>query len=173
MEFKTPTPIGKMAVVTDEENERTEVVRIDTLRLLLFGINYCPRGAIGPDQGSLQISFAWGGYDSRGVFHADPRRPAANRSLSADVEHERELWRDCVFDSNGNPIANGFDTGFFRKLLVELELINKPFIEWIVEGGWNFTDIELFDDDVCVMKRKDGKRVKVQRPERPERRNVH
>jgi hypothetical protein len=143
MEFKSTKPIGLMAVVTDEVAGTVEAVKVDTLRLLLFAINYCPGAAVGTDQGNMQIAYAWGGYDSKGKFHTDNHRLASNRTISSDVPNEKELWAAVAFDAIGNPLPTGHGLDFHRKLMIETSLLGRPLIHWIVEGGWQLQELEL------------------------------
>jgi hypothetical protein len=153
MEFKATKPIGLMAVVIDEANALTEAVKVDTLRLMLFAINYCPGAAVGTDQGNMQFAYAWGGYDSKGRFHTDNHRPASHRTISSDVPNEKDLWAAVAFDALGNPLpAHGED--FHAKLMLGTPLLGRPLLHWIVDGGWQLQELELNHKNQVVYSKK-------------------
>jgi hypothetical protein len=158
MEFKATKPIGLMAVVVDEANALTEAVKVDTLRLMLFAINYCPGAAVGTDQGNMQFAYAWGGYDSTGRFHTDNHRVASHRTISSDVPNEKDLWAVAAFDNGGNPLHSHGDD-FHKKLMLETPLLGRPLLHWIVEGGWQLQELELHHEGKPVYAKKKSPQV--------------
>jgi hypothetical protein len=142
MEFQAEVPIALMAVVTDPVARTVEVVDVDRLRLVLFGINYAPGAAVGTNAGNLQLTFAWGGYDSTGKFSVDPRQKAGGRSISSDVDGEKDIWKLAAFDALGNPLLE-FNAAFFEKLLLDLPLLGRPILEWLVSSAWPLPSLAL------------------------------
>jgi hypothetical protein len=141
MEFKTTKHVGLMAVVVDEQNETSETIRVDTLRMMSFVINYATKQCI--------MAFVWGGYDSTGKFHMDPNRPASHRTLNALVDGEREVWDACVYeDDKGNP-RKCFDQAFFEKVLIEHKQIDV-----VVKGGWALDELELKHGNPTVFRKE-------------------
>lgn len=145
MQLKSKKHIGLMAVVIDEETEKAETIRVDTLQMMSFVINYATR--------QMMIAFAWGGYDSTGKFHMDPNRPASHRSINAEVGGEREIWQACAIDEKGNPRkAEEFGA------VVEKVLFEHRKIDDVVNGGWNLEEVELTHKGDSVFKKEKPKK---------------
>lgn len=144
MELKAKKKISTMAVVMDQENETAEAVKVDTLRMMSFVINYATK--------AMQVAFAWGGYDSEGKFHMDPHMPAAHRALNSNVDGERELFEQLCYDETGNPLEY-FDQAFFLRLL-DAELAGRSIIRHVVDGGWPIEELELSHKGKPVLSKK-------------------
>jgi hypothetical protein len=141
MELKAVNPVGKMAVVTDHDNDKSEVVKIDTLRLKRFYIDFQLR--------QLHIAFAWGGYDSTGNFkYADGVAPS-ERVINGAVDGEREIFNACALCPKGNPLHHSDFPGLIEKVLLEHKKLDD-----IVNGGWTFKDgLELTYNSQTVFKK--------------------
>jgi hypothetical protein len=138
MEFRSNSTIGKMAVVTDAENDKSEVVKVDALRMLGMTVNH--------DKKSLAFGFMWGGYDSTGKWNACPALGASNRTINSNVkcnkctanpattEHEPNceaaIYQACCIDAQANPILDHGEA-FVSKVLIDHGKLKD-----IVESTW-------------------------------------
>src|SRR2546421_546283 len=94
MELKSSIHVDKMGVVIDGDNDKAEVVKVDTVKLLRFHIDFLRRQMI--------ISMAWGGYANDGRWFWSNLN-ASERSINGEVDGEREIFNACAFDEKGNP----------------------------------------------------------------------
>jgi len=163
MELKSAKPIGLMAVVVDEASETVEPVKVDTLRMMAMVVNHATK--------SMIFSFAWGGYDSKGLFHMDPHRLAGHRSIQANVDNENEVWNACACDAKGNPVLDHGE-GFVKSVLTA-KMMGRSVVDWLVNGHWSFEEIELSHNGQSIFKKEKSAGQKprgpLPSPEKPHR----
>jgi hypothetical protein len=155
MEFKATKPIAVIAVFTNPATRTMEAVEIDILAERAFVIHH--------DNKTMNVGFRWGGYDSVGKFHIAVDLGASNRSIQANVQcskcikdqsatdHdancEAAIWKACACDEKGNPVH---DTEAIKAKV----LLDSGKLKDIVEGGWNFDELELTYNGATVYKKE-------------------
>ncbi len=123
--------LGKMAVHIDEENDVMESLPVDRIALVSFVINAYT--------GTCQFALAFGGVDSKGLFHLDPKRSedVAMVTLTRNDKGAKEF--DALFkDEKGNPKTN-FTEEWFENLTQHILI---PFAFQRVWGA-KYPDIEV------------------------------
>ena len=121
-----------MAVhIGDEELGITESIPVDRLALISSVIN--------PYTGTCQFALAFGGIDSTGLFHLDPKRgeDVAMVTITRNDKGAKEF--DALFkDEKGNPKTD-FPEAWYEALTKQLLL---PFAFQRVWGA-KYPDIEI------------------------------
>lgn len=112
MNIKLTSPLGLMAVVTDNTQRVAAVLDVDTIHILSAVIN--------PYTGLAQFALAFGGVDPNGNFHLDPNRmnEVAQITISRDQNGgtNRQFFDSTFKDPNGNPKWD-YPESFFAALV--------------------------------------------------------
>jgi hypothetical protein len=78
----------KIAVITDEEANQSEIIKIDRVRIVGMMVNLV--------ENVFQANFVLGGLDSMGTFHWSPRQLPALFAVNAS--QERAWWAANILD---------------------------------------------------------------------------
>jgi len=105
--MRLSNPIGKMAVVLNEIQETTEMVAVDTVKLVSHAINNLSGTAI--------FALVFGGVDSLGKFHIDLSRATEVATIPLLCEKTPTEFNALFRDAQGNA-KNDYPKAFFDSL---------------------------------------------------------
>lgn len=128
--MKLSKRVGTMAVVIDEESEKTEFLSVDQVALVSFVINGLT--------GVAQFALVFGGVDSTGKFHIDPNRASEVAHITMTREGQPEAFDKLFCDDMGNPKTH-YPQEFFDSLCADLLLPGAHKQIW----GAKYPDMEI------------------------------
>jgi hypothetical protein len=137
MIFRTRTPVGLLAVVTDATARQATVLDVDAIGLLSIVINSYT--------GVAQFALGFGGVDPGERFHLDPKRPVVH--VAFNRREEPALFDVFFLDKDGNPRSD-YDPPFFLTLAREVLFPMAYRISW----GEPYPDIEVLYAGVTIFR---------------------
>ena len=134
MHCKLDKSLDMMAVVVDKDKRTTECLDVDRVQVMSYRVNYVGRYA--------DFVLAFGGCDSTGKFHMDPKRSTELANCVIKDPVFGELFDDAV----GNPIVG-----------LSAKTIETVFAEHVLPIAdkmcWQFDDVEMQMDGKTVFKK--------------------
>lgn len=129
-------PLGLMAVIIDEELRLSETLDVDQIRIVSIVINVI--------QGHAQFIMAFGGIDSTGRFHPDPKR--AEDAFPVVIQRQNQpVEFDRLFTEAGTPgsIKTTFEPGFFDVIAEEILLPTAYKLIWGAADRYPDMEIQI------------------------------
>lgn len=136
--MKLTKRIGTMAIVIDEEAEKTEFLNSDHIAIVSFTVNVI--------SGLANVALAFGGMDSTGKFHMDMNR--SNEIASITINREQNPGNfDALFCENGQ-LKCHFPKEVFNSLIKDILV---PVAYRQVWGG-KYPEMEVAHDGEIIFK---------------------
>lgn len=143
MKLTTDKSKNLMAVVTDTVERTSEVLDADHFQIADFRVNV--------EAKMIQVAIVFGGYDSTGKWHTDPRQSAGSISISGERPEQIANYNALALDKAGNPHCC-YDEAWFRRLFVDcgmLQLLNDRI--------WGHESCEIHIDGRSAFKKEKPK----------------
>ncbi len=144
MELKATVPVAKMPVYVDPDSELMESVKVDTLQISGILVTHSKK--------EMSFEFWWGGYDSKGIFHAAEKIGISHLEIKATVQckecqkdpktpnHDPDcesfIFHVCARDLHGNPVID-HGTAFVEKVMLQYGRLKS------ILRGWTCPNLEL------------------------------
>lgn len=141
LDLRLDQPIGKMAVIIDEQTDQAEVIPIDALALVSMVIN--------SSTGLAMFSLAFGGYDSMGKFHIASKFADQVAAVTIQRQEDPAAFDALFCDAAGNPCCH-YPSSFFETLMPQL--VKVAYRQW----GGRIPDMQLSCNGKPVFKARKG-----------------
>ena len=140
MQIKLTKPLGVMAIVTDADARKSEVIDVDAIAPHLFVVNF--------EAGVVNYILVFGGYDASGKFHRDITREGAQLSINRKDANQKDAFDALCGDECGNACVN-FTENKFKSFLANIGLALAN------ERVWGMESLEIEIDGAVVYKKEE------------------